>query len=250
MALANSSRRPQKVAMLVAQQIMSDVSREKVQAGDRLPPERVMLEKYEIGRGTLREALRLLEFQGAIALRSGPGGGPILLDPDASHLGSSLLLLMQMKGAPYRTVVEVRQGIEPFTSRLAATNITDPELARLARTIEQMRTADTEGEEFFDANKEFHDVIGWSSGNALLGYFNESLMGIMDGTAIGIEYPSHRRKAIITAHERIYHALESHDPDAAEEHMRAHIDAYAELAEKRFPELLDRKILWEHANQM
>jgi GntR family transcriptional regulator, transcriptional repressor for pyruvate dehydrogenase complex len=244
MAVANGQRRPQKVAMLVAQQIMSDVSRERVMPGGRLPPERVMLEKYEIGRGTLREALRLLEFQGAIVLRSGPGGGPILLDPDASHLGSALLLLMQMKGAPYRTVVEVRQGIEPFTSRLAAKNIDDDDLEKLAHTIERMRSAGSEGDDFFEANKEFHDLIAWSSGNALLGYFNESLMGIMDGTSIGIEYPAHRRKAIIAAHEEIYEALRSHDETAAEAHMRAHVEAYAELAEKRYPDVLDRKILW------
>ncbi len=218
------NRRPQKVAMLVAQQIMSDVSRDKLEPGDRLPPERVMLEEYEIGRGTLREALRLLEFQGAIALRSGPGGGPVLLDPTAAHLGSSLLLLMQMKGAPYRSVVE------------------------LAGTISRMREASSDSDDFFEANKEFHDLIGWSSGNALLGYFNESLMGIMDGTAIGIEYQAHSRQAIIAAHEQIYEALQAHDPDAAEAHMRAHIDAYAVLAQKRFPEVLDRKILWEHAN--
>ncbi|MFC7787503.1 FadR/GntR family transcriptional regulator [Microbacterium sp. MAHUQ-60] len=242
------NRRPQKVAMLVAQQIMSDVSRDKLEPGDRLPPERVMLEEYEIGRGTLREALRLLEFQGAIALRSGPGGGPVLLDPTAAHLGSSLLLLMQMKGAPYRSVVEVRQGIEPFTSRLAATNISDSALETLAGTISRMREASSDSDDFFEANKEFHDLIGWSSGNALLGYFNESLMGIMDGTAIGIEYQAHSRQAIIAAHEQIYEALQAHDPDAAEAHMRAHIDAYAVLAQKRFPEVLDRKILWEHAN--
>jgi GntR family transcriptional regulator, transcriptional repressor for pyruvate dehydrogenase complex len=244
-----ATRRPQKVAMLVAQQIMSDVSHDKTQPGDRLPPERMMLEKYEIGRGTLREALRVLEFQGAIALRSGPGGGPVLLNPDASHLGSSLLLLMQMRNAPYRTVVEVRQGIEPFTSRLAATNITDEDLGRLSATIEQMKTADVQGDTFFEANKQFHDVIAWASGNALLGYFNESLNGIMDGTAIGIDYPEHRRKAIIQAHESIYDALSAHDAKAAEEHMRAHVDAYATLAERRFPEVLDRKILWEHANE-
>lgn len=248
--LTTQKRRPQKVAMLVAQQIMSDVSRNKVKPGDRLPPERVMLEKYEIGRGTLREALRLLEFQGAIALKSGPGGGPILLSPDASHLANSLLLLMQMRGAPYRTVVEVRQCIEPVTSRLAATRIDDRALELLEGTITRMRKGVDDEEQFFQANKEFHDVIAWSSGNPLLGHFNESLMGIMDGTAIGIDYPTHRRAAIVKAHEGIYQAMLAHDPDKAEERMREHVDAYSTYAERKFPEVLDRLVLWEHANQI
>lgn len=247
--VVNQRNRPQKVAMLVAQQLMSDVSRDGVQPGDKLPPERVMLEKYEIGRGTLREALRILEFQGAIALRSGPGGGPVLLRPDASHLASSLLLLMQMSEAKYRSIVEVRQGIEPMTSRLAAERISAEELEMLHATIDRMKDPGVTGDDsFFDANKEFHDIIGWASGNPLLGYLNESLAGIMDGTAIGIEYPGHRRLAIIEAHERIYEAMANGDAAAAEEHMRAHVDAYAVLAQKRFPEVLDRTMLWEHAN--
>lgn len=56
--------RAPKAAMVVAQHIIRDATRQNLAAGDLLPSERVMLEKYEIGRGTLREALRLLEFQG------------------------------------------------------------------------------------------------------------------------------------------------------------------------------------------
>ena len=79
-----------------------------------------MLETYETGRGTLREALRLLEFQGVIALKPGPGGGPILLTPAPSHLASTLQLLMQLNQATYRSIVEVRTAMEPMTSQLAA----------------------------------------------------------------------------------------------------------------------------------
>src|SRR6188472_727443 len=99
--------------MLIAQRIVRDIVRGEVSPGDLLPPERVMLEKYRIGRGTLREALRLLEFQGAIALKPGPGGGPILLDPDASHLASTIILLMQLQNASLRTIVEARTALEP-----------------------------------------------------------------------------------------------------------------------------------------
>lgn len=236
--------RPQKISMMVAQQIMRDVASSGAKPGDQLSPERVMLETYQIGRGTLREALRLLEFQGAIALKPGPGGGPVLLSPDASHLGSSLLLLMQLRGAPYRTIVEVRLALEPPTSRLAASRA-DPEmLEQLEASIVQMRDGLEDETTFLEANKDFHNIIAWGSDNPMLGYFNESLLGIMDGTAIGIDYPTRRRTAILKAHEEIFEAMRNRDPDEAEARMRSHIDAYVLYAEKRFPDMLERPIQW------
>jgi GntR family transcriptional repressor for pyruvate dehydrogenase complex len=236
--------RPQKVAMIVAQRIIRDVAADGIEPGQLLPPERVMLEKYEIGRGTLREALRLLEFQGVITLKPGPGGGPVLRNPDPSHLASTLVLLMQLRRAPFRAIVEVRSALEPVTSSLAAHRIDDGTLDELDGTIAAMR-AGLDDARFFDANKRFHDLIAWSSGNALFGYFVESLLGIMDGTVIGIEYPSPRRAAILKAHEEIYVALRSRDAKAAEERMRDHIDAYVRYAERKYPDVLDRVIPWD-----
>src|ERR1700677_49000 len=106
--------------------------------GDLLPPERVMVEQYGTGRGTLREALRLLEFQGVIALKPGPGGGPILLEPDSTHLSSTIILLMELKTSPFRTIVEARTALEPMISSLAAANMDEDSLLELKRTTDQM----------------------------------------------------------------------------------------------------------------
>ncbi|GIJ59609.1 GntR family transcriptional regulator [Virgisporangium aurantiacum] len=231
--------------MLVAQRIMRDVVIERLQPGDLLLPERTMLEKYQTGRGTLREALRLLEFQGVIALKPGPRGGPVLQDPDSTHLAGTLVLLMQLRKAPFRSIVEVRTAMEPMISRLAADRMTDESLAELAGTIDRMREHLDQQDLFLEANKRFHDIIAWSSGNPLFGYIVDSLLGIMDGTVIGIDYPRPRRVAIVKAHDEILTALQRRDPDAAEDRMRDHIRAYVRYAEKKYPELLDEVIRWD-----
>jgi DNA-binding transcriptional regulator YhcF (GntR family) len=125
--------------MLVAHRIVRDIVRGGLRPGDLLPPERAMLQTYGTGRGTLREALRLLEFQGVIALKPGPGGGPILMNPEPAHLASTLQLLMQLNKASYRVIVEARTALEPMISQLAAERISAESLAELAGTIGRMR---------------------------------------------------------------------------------------------------------------
>jgi GntR family transcriptional regulator, transcriptional repressor for pyruvate dehydrogenase complex len=241
----NGSHRPQKAAMLVAQRIVRDVIVGGLKPGDQLAPERTMLETYRIGRGTLREALRLLEFQGVIALKPGPRGGPVLLDPSASHLASTLVLLLQLRQAPFRSIVEVRTAMEPMISRLAAERMSDHALAELADSIDQMREHLDSQDVFLEANKRFHDVIAWSSGNVLFAYIVDSLLGILDGTIVGIDYPRPRRVAIVKAHDEIFQALYARDPAASEDRMREHIDAYVRYAERKYPELMDEVVRWD-----
>jgi GntR family transcriptional regulator, transcriptional repressor for pyruvate dehydrogenase complex len=246
-ATPNGAARPPKAAMLIAQRIIRDAVSAQLKPGDLLLPERTMLERYQAGRGTLREALRLLEFQGVITLKPGPRGGPVLQQPTAAHLASTLVLLLQLNGAPLRNIVEVRSAVEPMISRLAAEHMSDEALDELGGTIDQMRGNFDNQDNFTEANKRFHDIIAWSSGNPLFGYLVDSLLGIMAGTVIGIDHPGPRRSAILTAHDEIFQALKRRDPEASEARMREHTEAYERYAQRKFPEALDTVIRWDRA---
>ncbi|WP_201791372.1 FCD domain-containing protein [Aeromicrobium sp. PE09-221] len=242
--MANS--RPPKTAMLLAQQIVADINRRGNRVGDRLPPERLMLEEYNVGRGTLRESLRFLELQGVIRLRPGPGGGPVVQQPDSSALATSLTLLLQFENAPFRTIAESRVGLEPIMARLAAERMDDDQLADLKASVDTMKLHLGDQRVFLEENKRFHDVIAHGSGNAMFGYLVDALLDILDGSAIGIDYPEVRRGAVQEAHAQIYEAIAARDPLAASEAMTDHIDQYMRYAERKFPDVLDEPITWAH----
>ncbi|CUR58858.1 Transcriptional regulator, GntR family [metagenome] len=245
--MATASRRPQKTAMIVAQRIVADINRRGNTVGDRLPPERVMLDEYEVGRGTLRESLRFLELQGVISLKPGPGGGPVVIHPDATSLATSLTLLLQFSNAPFRTIAEARGGLEPMMAQLAAQRMNHEQLKDLRASVDTMQSHLDNQMIFLEENKRFHDVIARGSGNAMFGYLVDALLGILDGSAIGIDYPEVRRTAVHKAHLKIYEAIASRDAAASAEAMSDHIDQYLKYAEKKFPDVLAAPITWTNS---
>jgi GntR family transcriptional regulator, transcriptional repressor for pyruvate dehydrogenase complex len=235
----------QKAAVIVAKRIVAQVERLRLGPGDKLPAERVMQEEYGVGRSTLREALRFLELQGVLSLKTGPGGGPIVRRPDSTHLATTLALTLQFEDAPFRVIVEARMALEPMMAGLAAERISADALEELHLSNEIMAGASTDLEAFLRANQRFHDVIAWSSGNALFASILDALLGILDGTVMGIDYPPHSQAAIIAAHDEIYGELIKRDVDGATAAMRRHTAEYLRYVEARYPHVLDRRVTWD-----
>jgi GntR family transcriptional repressor for pyruvate dehydrogenase complex len=238
--------KPQKTAMLIARRIVGDIRRGGgFTIGNRLPSEKKMLETYQIGRGTLREALRFLELQGVISLKPGPGGGPTVERPDASHLATSLVLLLEFADAPFSTVVQARVDLEPILARLASERMTDEHMGKLITSVDEMRSNLNDKDVFLQTNKDFHGLIAWTSGNSLYGYLIDTLIEIVDGTSLGVDYPVKRRGAILEAHSRILNALLAHDGDSSQESMAQHMGEYERYLQKRYHDVLSEPITWD-----
>jgi GntR family transcriptional repressor for pyruvate dehydrogenase complex len=237
--------KPQKTAMLLAQRIVDEITDRDLAPGTTLPPEQEMVTRYGVARGTLREALRYLESQGVITIKPGPRGGPVVTDPDPRFLASTLALLLQINRAPYRTVIEARQIVEPALAARAAARISPPLAEELSASTDAMAGRLDDLGAFLDENHRFHLLIARLAGNELFAHILASLSWITDGTAIGVEYPPAQREVVVERHREIAAAIATGDPDEARARMRAHLDDYARYVEHRYPQLMDQRLRWE-----
>jgi DNA-binding FadR family transcriptional regulator len=236
--------RTQKTALLVAQRIVNEITANGLESGSMLAPEKEMLDRYEVGRGTLRESLRFLEMNGVITIKPGPGGGPTVCEPDARDLAGALGLFLQLQGTPFSAIVEVRQLLEPAIAALAATKMTEEYATLLKNSVDSMESNVDIESEFLAENERFHELVAWASDNAMFASLIASLHWITDGAFLGVDYPRRRREAVIAAHRRIYEALKSGDPDQAESAMRTHIDEFAKYLKRYYPTVFSSPLSW------
>src|SRR5215211_8695028 len=80
--------------------------------GERLPNERDLAERFEVGRPTVREALRSLEALGIVEIRAGRSGGAYAARPSEATLGAALSTLVSLRGASAQELAEFRISFE------------------------------------------------------------------------------------------------------------------------------------------
>lgn len=236
---------PPKRATVIAQRIVREIREGKLRAGDQLPAEKDMLVTYGVGRNTLREALRVLELQGVIALRPGRGGGPVVAMPDSRHLASTLALLMQFAQTPFRSVVETRMYLEPLTAELCAARADAALAAEIRDSVDRMASSLADEEVFLFENQRFHDLVAQGGGNPVFAYLHNSLDWITDGSALGVHYPAKSRRTVLDHHESICAAIEQHDPERARAAMREHLEQTLVYYNRNYAQVMDRVLTWE-----
>lgn len=236
--------RVEKMAALLAQIIVREIVDRGYEPGYRLAAERQMLEMYGVSRGTLREALRLLEIQGVIDIRTGPNGGPVVKPPSIQNLARSLALLLQLDRSPFRVVVQAREMLEPMVIAQGARNMTDERLEALEKALGFVDPDGHEAEAWRQQHWAFHEVIARACGNSLIGVFVSSLHWITARVAGELPFTEDRRREHQEAHEAILQALRHREPDSAAEAMRRHLDYFSQWLEAEKPDLLDSPIEW------
>ena len=235
-------KRGKKVAEAVAQDIVRKIGAERLPPGTPLPPEAQMLEEYGVGRGSLREALRILEVHGLIVLKPGPKGGPIVTGVSPVAFGQMATLYFQAQQMTFRELVEARLVMEPVMARLAAERRDPGKSTKLREIAENTQTVDEVN--YLTSTGDFHQLVASMSGNGILNLFGGALSEIFRAKVSGMLFPKTRRSQVREVHAKIAHAIESGDAESAERLMREHMQEYANYVKRRHPALMNEVVGW------
>ena len=234
-------KRGSKLAETLAQDILMQICRDGVVIGSQLPSEVQMLEDYGVGRGSLREALRILEIHGIIRVKSGIGGGPIVQGATTKDLGRMATIFFQASNVSFREVIDARLVLEPMLARLASAQGEPLQVSDLLAA----RTSTESDQAYLKTSAGFHRKIAAMSGNRILSLFSHAIEDIFHERVIGMLFPPDKRGEVVSAHDEIAAAIAAKDPDAAERLMREHMTEYARYVEERYPALMDEVVTWQ-----
>jgi DNA-binding FadR family transcriptional regulator len=153
----------------VVEQIQETILAGKLMPGEMLPSERELKAMLQVSRGTLREALRVLEQKGLIEIKLGVGGGAVVQDISYDQINESLALLIRYQKVSLRHLTEFRVGVEGRVSALAAERATPADITHLKSLLEQARQFVEQGSEFqkgfVEVDKQIHLSLAEITGN-------------------------------------------------------------------------------------
>jgi GntR family transcriptional repressor for pyruvate dehydrogenase complex len=241
-ASGDAPPRPAKTAETVATAIVRDVVSRRLKPGDVLPSEAAMLVQYRVSRASLREALRLLEVQGLIRLKPGPGGGPVLGVVDPRNLAQLTSLYLHLGGGTYRQLFEAQLEIAPLVARMAAVN---PDRDRVRTTLAPYlsRGLPVEGPDYWTTTSSFHAEVDELSGNRVVGLLARLIGHLWHVHVASRMDTTHLRAAIHDQHREIAKAIIAGQANKAGRLMRDHFRflqaEYALCWPGRFEELIE-----------
>ncbi len=184
--------------------------------GQKLPPENEIARLFNVGRQSVREALRILELSGFITTRAGINGGPIIENTLASRMSELFLDAFRLQRVSLDDFTAARKGIETCVLTSILDNASDCDLDGMRASINRARAKLKEDQPPFEENLDFHRQMAKASKNYLFVIIMESILAVLSDfrtrlTAI----PRNKSLDVIQLHEQILHAIEDKQPEEA-----------------------------------
>ena len=210
----------------VMQQVVDNmknyISSDAVEPGQKLPTEKEWCEKLDVGRGTVREAFRVLEAKGLIEIR--PGRGAFVSDIKAFDQ-DEIVQWFADNNVELKDYIDVRSAVEPLVAKLLAARGMEDGIGELESIHERFIRAVRENDILAMArnDEKLHRCMVEYTGNGMLIFINKKIDECLwDFRIRTFQVPRNAQNAI-KAHQNIVDAIKERDPEVAELYAKRHI---------------------------
>lgn len=220
---------PQEIVKALTDLIMKRVWK----PGDLIPTEKELASRFQVGRSTIREAVKSLVVLGVLEARAGEGS--FVREPTSELLSGGFRWGLLLSEGNLDDFVDVRVLIEVECARRAAANKTDDLVSQLDATIKEMRAEPMDHGVFMDSDTRFHLAIAHAARNPIFGTVGATIQSIVRIWYPKTYYIPETRGRTIAEHRAIAAGVASGNLDAAGKAMRAHIVAAAQRLRTLLP---------------
>jgi len=205
--------------------------------GDRLPSESEIARQFNVGRQTVREALRLLELSGFLTVHKGGGGGSIITNRILNTISQSFLDAVRMKNISVAELTVARTEVEKLVICHVVDNATDDDIVMLNENIARGSARIAQGIQAFEENINFHILLARASKNGVFTLVVEPIMVIVADFLSRIPQTLEISKRVLDEHRQMVDAIVERDKARALGLMEAHLSFVDTRFKSSFEEL-------------
>lgn len=224
----------ERIAAVLRQEIVTGL----YHAGDKLLPERILQQQFDVSRPTLREAMRLLESESLIKISRGQHGGARVQKLDISVTARQVGMYLQMEGTTLADVLQARAFLEPPGAGLIAESRSLAVIDELRRHLAMAQKAyeDSDPHALADAQAQFSEVLTTYAGNKTLSLLAKLLHTIVRRQMADVTVRTHSREGVrkmqrlgIRAREKLIELIVAGKVEETEKFWRLHLNSTAQV---------------------
>ncbi len=227
----------ERLSKTVADDIQRKIINSELTVGDQLPTEPKLMEEYGVSRTVIREAAACLVSRGVVDVR--PRRGMTVRAPDGKGLSESLIAQLQMSNVSLSQLLQVRSVLETAMARLAASQRTEDDIARLRENLHRIETADTDRRGVLKIDLEFHDLLAEATHNPFFILVSRPITELLYSIYINKSDYMAFRTTTCTEHRAIVDAIASRDGDGAAAAIEKHLNRVGTTIEKLLAENIE-----------
>ncbi len=197
------------------------INYKNLEPGDKLPSERMLSEKFEVTRSSVREAIQKLEFYGL--LDSIPQSGTFVANNGVIAMNGMIEDILRLENPDFKSLVETRILLELKTTELAAMRRSKEDLQMMKQALDTYTKKVLNGENAIQEDVLFHLAIAKASRNTTI---NRFILLITPEVITNFEKHHVCDKNLvelgIEEHNSIYNAIKNQNPQLANQKMKEH----------------------------